>query len=66
MENCVAAPLPPLSETYQSYKGDLATAKATVLAEVIVNGKDPKETIQKLYVDVVGAQVKEILDEVNK
>lgn len=66
LENCVAAPLPPLSETYQSYKGDLTTAKATVLAEVIVNGKDPKETIQKLYVDVVGAQVNEILNEINQ
>ncbi len=65
LDNCIPAPLPPLSDTYQGYKGDLSNAKGAVIAEVIVNGMDPVKAIEDLYTKVVGAQVEEILAEIN-
>lgn len=65
MAHCVEAPLAPTTDLYNDYKGDIVTAKSTVVSAVVVEGMDIEEAMQTLYVDVVGAQVDEILAECN-
>lgn len=65
LQYAIPTPLPPMTDLYNDYKGDIFTARNNVIAEVVINGMDVEEAMQKLYVDIVGAQVEEILAELN-
>lgn len=64
-ENCYPCPVPPTTDLYASYKGDISTARYQVIAAIAVEGMDVETAYKTLYEDVVGAQVEEILAELN-
>ena len=59
------APAAPASETYTEYSGDINDAKTKAIAKIITEGVDV-DTAMAEYVATVGAQVEEVLADLNK
>ena len=66
LANCKAAPTSPSSEILTGYSGDIYDAKLAVVTAVVTQGADVEESMQKLYVDVVGSMIEESLADLNK
>ena len=64
-ENCVDAPISPVSETYTNETGTIYDAKLAVITEVVVNGGDVDAAMQT-YVDTVGSIIDQCLAELNQ
>ena len=64
-ENCVDAPVSPVSETYTNETGTIYDAKLAVITEVVVNGGDVDAAMQT-YVDTVGSIIDKCLTELNQ
>ena len=64
-ENCVDAPISPVSETYTNENGTIYDAKMAVVTEVVTKGGDVDAAMQRLYTDVVGSIIDQCLAELN-
>jgi multiple sugar transport system substrate-binding protein/putative aldouronate transport system substrate-binding protein len=63
-ENCVDAPQSPSSETLTEVEADLATAKTTLMNEVVAGKKSAEDAIVE-YQDTWGDTIATILEELN-
>ena len=59
------APAAPASETYSNYSGDINDAKTKAVAKIVTEGVAVEEAMAE-YVKTVGAQVEEVLADLNK
>lgn len=64
-ENCVDAPISPVSETFTNESGTIYDAKLAVITKVVVEGGDVDSAMQT-YVDTVGSIVDQCLAELNQ
>lgn len=64
-ENCVDAPVSPVSETFTNEAGTIYDAKLAVITKVVVEGGDVDEAMQT-YVDTVGSIIDQCLAELNQ
>lgn len=63
-ENCVDAPVAPVSETFTNENGTIYDAKLAVVTKVVVEGGDVDAAMQT-YVDTVGNTIDQCLAELN-
>lgn len=63
-ENCVDAPISPVSETYTNESGTIYDAKMAVVTEVVTKNGDVEAAMQG-YVDTVGSIIEQCLAELN-
>lgn len=63
-ENCVDAPVAPVSETFTNETGTIYDAKLAVVTKVVVEGGDVEAAMQT-YVDTVGSIIDQCLSELN-
>ncbi len=63
-ENCVDAPISPVSETYTNESGTIYDAKMAVVTEVVTKNGDVEAAMQG-YVDTVGSIIEQCLSELN-
>ncbi|MBO5033094.1 MAG: ABC transporter substrate-binding protein [Lachnospiraceae bacterium] len=64
-ENCVDAPVSPVSETFTNESGTIYDAKLAVITAVVVEGGDIDAAMQT-YVDTVGSIIDQCLSELNQ
>ncbi len=64
-ENCVDAPLSPVSETFTNESGTIYDAKLAAITAVVVEGGDVDAAMQT-YVDTVGSTIDQCLAELNQ
>lgn len=64
-ENCVDAPISPVSETFTNENGTIYDAKLAAITEVVVKGGDVDAAMQT-YVDTVGSIIDQCLTELNQ
>lgn len=64
-DNCVDAPVSPVSETFTNESGTIYDAKLAVITAVVVEGGDV-DTAMQTYVDTVGSIIDQCLAELNQ
>lgn len=64
-ENCVDAPISPVSETFTNEAGTIYDAKLAAITAVVVEGGDVDAAMQT-YVDTVGSVIDQCLSELNQ